>query len=215
MKRRFTRFIAAALLVTSFAVARADGPTLTDDGLEPLKLKNIDKAYRRPDAKLGSYDKIILKPIDVSFSKGWNPLDYGDKGLRAKDVEKLRGDLAKLAEQTFAKVLNEGGYATAPASDTGVLEVEVRIVDLFLNAPDVDHTANVKVYALSAGEMELVVTLRDSVSGTTLFRSIDHKRDPDAVRLEWANRVWNHVQLRHMLEGWAEQLKNALNSARG
>jgi hypothetical protein len=214
MQRRFAQIFAIVLLVTSTALAQAETPALTDDGLEPIKLKQIDKAYRRPGAKLGSYQTIILKPVEVAFSKGWNPRDYGDNGLRTKDVEKLRGDLAELAAATFTKTLNAGGYATASSAESGVLEVEVRIVDLFLNAPDVGHVANVRSYALSAGEMQLVVTLRDAVSGTTLFRSVDRKRDPDSYRLEWANRVWNHVQLKRMLEGWASQLKDALDSAK-
>jgi hypothetical protein len=101
---------------------------------------------------------------------------------------------------------------TEPAA--GVLEVKTDIVDLFLNAPDVDPMPMVHNYVMSVGDMRINAELRDAVTGTLLYRVSDHKRGEDYGRLEWANNVWNDAELDRMLTGWANQLKKALDSAR-
>jgi hypothetical protein len=208
--------LGTAALLASVALATAAGePTLTDDGLAPIKVRNVDKAYKRPGASLAGYDKILLKPVSVAFSKSWDSREFGTHGLSTKDVEKIRGGLATIADETFRKVLTKGGYTFVAAADAKVLEMEAQIVDLYVNAPDVRSTANVtRSYVMSAGEMRLVVTLRDAVTGTVLYRAIDKKRGTDTGRLEWSNSVFNRAEAEMALTGWAGQLKNALDAAR-
>jgi hypothetical protein len=208
--------LGAAALLASVALATAAGePALTDDGLAPIKVRNVDKAYKRPGASLAGYDKILLKPVNVAFSKSWDSREFGNYGLSAKDVEKIRSSLAQLAEETFRKSLTKGGYTFVTAADAKVLEMEAQIVDLYVNAPDVSSTANVnRSYVMSAGEMRLVLTLRDAVTGTVLYRAVDHKRGTDTGRLVWASSVFNRAEAELALTGWAGQLKNALDAAR-
>jgi hypothetical protein len=164
----------------SFAPLAAD-VVLTDDGLAPIRVKNIDKAYKRPGASLSGYHKILFKPVSVEFSKSWDPHDFGGTfGLKSADVENIRTSLAGLADETFRKRLAAGGYTVVT----------------------------------SAGEMRLMVTLRDSVTGTVLYRAVDKKRGIETGRLEWANRVWNQGEAEMALSGWAKQPKDALDAAR-
>jgi hypothetical protein len=210
---------AALLLLALAGIAGAahasDAPALTDDGLEPIKVRNIDKAYKRPDASLKGYERILIRPVTVAFSKSWDARNYGGPfGLKPGDVEELRSSLAKLANETFARVLARGGYPVAQSSGAGVLEVEAQIVDLFVNAPDVPTAGLERTYVLSFGEMRLLVTLRDSVTGTILYRASDFYRDAETGHLEWANRVWNNTQAKLALAQWARLLKKALDAAK-
>ncbi|MGC4027360.1 MAG: DUF3313 family protein [Steroidobacteraceae bacterium] len=207
--------IAAAALALFASIGLAAAAELTDDGLEPIHVRDIDKAYKRPGASLAGYDRVLLKPATVEFSKSWDPRDYGGPGgLKPQEVDKLRNDLAKLADDTFRRVLEKGGYGVVAKPDAGVLEVEPHIVDLYINAPDV-VTADIRHnYVLSMGEMRLNATLRDAVTGTVLYRTSDRKRDPETGRLEWANNVWNQAEAARMLAGWATQLKRALDAAK-
>jgi hypothetical protein len=200
-----------AVFATSAYSAEA---ALTDDGLAPVKVRNIDKAYKRPGASLSSYKQIILKPVTVEFSRGWNPRDYGTFGLKSADVEKLRSSLATIADETFRKTLTAGGYPVVAAPGETVLEVEAHLVDVIVNAPDVPTAGRTRTYVFSAGEMRVVATLRDSIAGTVLYRAIDRRRGPETGRLEWASSVWNRVEAERALAGWATQLKNALDAAR-
>lgn len=210
---RIPALAAVSLLLTFTGASLAAG--LTDDGLEPVKVQNIDKAYKRPGASLSGYDRILLKPVTVSFSKSWNPRDYGGPfGLSPKEVETLRAGLAQIADDTFRRVLEKGGYPIVASADAGVLEVEPQIVDAYINAPDVVRADNRHSYALSAGEMRLNATLRDAVTGTVLYRISDFRRGPETGRLEWASSVWNRAEAERALTLWATQLKHALDTAR-
>jgi Protein of unknown function (DUF3313) len=216
MKQHIARACAVTILASLFATAAlAADATLTDDGLQPIKVKNIDKAYKRPGASLAGYTSVIIRPVSVEFSKTWNPRDYGGPfGLKTADVEKIRNGLAKLANNTFSKTLTKGGYPVVSATGEHVLDVEAHIVDLFVNAPEVQTAVPTRTYVFSAGEMRLVVTLRDSVTGTILYRTIDKKRGTDDRQLVWANDVFNQAEAELALTGWARQLKDALDSAR-
>lgn len=120
-----------------------------------------------------------LVPVSVSFSKLWDPRDYGRFGLRPRDVEKIRGKVAALAQATFVKVLAEGGYRVVERADAGVLQVEPNIIDLYVNAPDVPDENRQQSYVLEAGEMTLALELRDAVTGTLLAEARDRQRGID------------------------------------
>lgn len=212
-----SRYLAIGLLAAVLAPGITIAAQLTDDGLEAIKVRDIDKAYKRPGASLASYDSILIKPVSVAFSKRWDPRDYGgtsSSGLRSDEVTKLRTDLAKLAEESFSRVLTRGGYKVVTEPGPGVLEVQADIVDLFLNAPEVNPLPMERRYAMSVGDMRINAELRDAVTGTLLYRVSDYKRGPESGRLEWANNNWNQIELERMLTGWANQLKKALDAAR-
>ncbi len=213
-RRVFATAVLGALAAWCTMAAVAADTVLTDEGLEAIKIKNVDSVHRRPGVNLGNYSKVLLRPVSVEFSKSWNPRDYGRFGLASRDVEKIRTSLAKLAEESFSKTLSKGGYPIVSEAGEGVLDVEVRIVDLIVNAPDVPSADRSRTYVMNAGEMRMIMTLRDSVAGTLLYRVIDRKRGRETGRLEWASTVWNRAEADLALTGWAAQLKAALDSAR-
>jgi len=205
---------AAAGLLMALPLLAADMPGAGDDGLVPVQVKNVDKAWKRPGASLKGYNGVMIRPVSVAFNKSWNPRDYGMFGLKSDEVERLRTELSKLASETFGRVLSKGGYTLATAPGENVLEVQADIVDLVINGVEPRSASNVHVYVTSAGEMRLLLTLRDSVTGTTLYRASDFKRGQEYDRLEWANSVFNRAEAERALEGWARQLKSALDGAR-
>lgn len=205
--------LALALCALAPAVAGA-GEAITEDGLVPIKVKHIDKAWKRPDASLAGYDRILLRPVSVAFAKHWNPRDYGRFGLKSDEVERIRTGLSKLAGDTFTRVLTRGGYQVVTTPGENVLEVEAQIVDLYVNGPEIHTGTNVRTYVLSAGEMRLLVTLRDAVTGTALYRASDFRRGAETGRLEWATDVFNASEAELALAGWARRLKDALDAAR-
>ena len=213
MNTRTTRSVAAALLMIPLILAAGEAP-VTDDGLVPVQVKNVDKAWKRPDASLKSYTAVLIRPFSVAFNKSWNPRTYGAFGLKSDEVERLRTELSKLASETFSRVLSKGGYSIATAPGENVLEVQADIVDLVINGVEPRSSSVVHVYVTNAGEMRLNLALRDSITGTTLYRASDFKRGQEYDRLEWANSVFNRAEAERALEGWARQLKSALDGAK-
>jgi hypothetical protein len=206
--------VATTALLLALPLVAADPPPTTEDGLVPIQVKNVDKAWKRPDASLKGYTGVLIKPVSVAFSKSWNPRDYGAFGLKSDEVEHLRTELSKIASSTFTRVLAKGGYSIATAPGENVLEVQADIVDLVINGIEPRSSSIVHVYVTSAGEMRLLLKLTDSVTGTTLYRASDFKRGQEYDRLEWANSVFNRVEAERALEGWARQLKAALDGAK-
>ena len=217
VSKSHSRLFAGALLVAALLVAgpaRAADAAPNDDGLVKVQVKNVDSVLRRPGVDWGSYTRVKIAPVQVSFSKSWNPRDYGSFGLRGSDVDRIRRDLANLTLQVFSKVLGEGGYAVVQEAGEGVLEVEPNIVNLYINAPDTMDAGRSRSYVLSAGEMTLALELRDSVTGTLLAEARDRKRGPEHSTLQVSNRVVNRQEAERALRVWAGQLKTALDSTR-
>jgi hypothetical protein len=204
-----------AIAMTIAAVGwAASPPQTTEDGLVLTPVKSVDVLYRRPGASLAGYTKVMLAPTGVSFSKSWNPRDYGTFGLSTQEVTRMRSELGKLADEVFAKVLTEGGYPVTTTPDEGVLQVTPAIIDLYVNAPETREPGRTRTFVLSAGSMRLTFELSDSVSGTVLFRGSDRKRDPDTRPLQWASGVYNRAKAQTALRGWATQLKQALDAGK-
>jgi hypothetical protein len=206
--------LSLALAMALLGVAIAAPPPTTHDGLVLTSAKGVDVLYRRPDATLAGYTKVMLSPTTVAFSKSWNPRNYGTFGLSVDDVNKMRTGLASLADSVFAKVLTDGGYPVVTTPDAGVLQVVPAIVDLYVNAPDADQPGRTRTYVLSAGSMRLTFELRDAVTGLVLFRGSDLKRDPEMRPLQWASGAYNRAKAETALRGWATQLKEALDAAK-
>jgi hypothetical protein len=200
----------AVLAALAGSVSAAEPPL--DAELIPVKAGSFDKAWQRPDANLSGYNGVLIRPVAVSFSKDWRARDYGPNGLKATEVERIRATHAEIAHDAFARVLSQGGYRVVDAPGAGVLEVQVEVADLYVNAPADDSDIFIRTYVRSFGDMRLLITLRDSVSGTTLFHSSDRKRGDETGRLEWANSVYNRSEAQRALADGARQLKKVLLS---
>lgn len=196
------------------AVQAAKPPQVTEDGLELTKVKGVDLLYRRPGASLSGYTKVMVDPVQVAFSKSWNPRDYGTYGLKTSDVDRIRTELGQLARDTFVKTLQAGGYPEATTPDEGVLRVTAQIVDLYVNAPDTMQAGRSRTFVANAGNMTLAIELRDAVTGTVLVRGFDRATATDTGRFQWSNSVMNRAEAERALGAWAKRLKEALDAAK-
>ena len=43
------------------------------DGLEPVQVKGISLAYKRPGTTLAGYQRVSIDPVEVRFHKDWKP----------------------------------------------------------------------------------------------------------------------------------------------
>jgi hypothetical protein len=71
-----------------------------------------------------------------------------------------------------------------------------------------------RTYVANAGQMMLVMELRDAVTGTLLARAADRKAASDSGSLRWSSSVFNRAEAESILEGWGKRLKQALDAAR-
>lgn len=204
----------AAGLVHAQQPAASGAANATEDGLEKIRVRNVDSVERRAGVDWAAYTAFLIQPVTVSFSRGWSARDYGRMGLSAADVGRMRSALAEIVTTEFAKALPQAGLKPATAAGEGVLAVQADIVDLVVNAPDTMASGRSRSYVMNAGEMRLVLELSDSVTGTVLARARDRKRGTDTGQLTWANSVYNRAEAERAVRGWAGQLTKSLEAAR-
>jgi hypothetical protein len=208
-------FIAAVLAVSATVNANADAdkPQLDDEGLAPVTIKGLDHVYARPGANLSHYQRVMLDPVEVSFSKNWKP-DRTGGPVTAVQKQSIKNGLAKLFREELKKQLQgSGGYPVVDTVGEDVLRIRAEIRDLYINAPSVPSSGPSRVYALSVGEMRLVAELRDSGTGALIARVVDYKKDPDAPWLHLTTQVDNVAAARRAIADWAQILRKQLDAA--
>ena len=189
----------------------------TEDGLQSVKISGLDVVYVRPGASLAGYDKFRLPPISVAFRKNWDR-DSSGVGIRsrvsAKDAQRIKDRLATLGREELVKELTAGGYTLSEQAGDDVLDLDTRIVDLDVTAPDVPTAGRQAIYAVSAGELTLVAELRDSVSGETIMRIYDHEEGGNSSLMRKITNIENEIQARQVVGGWALALHKILDAAK-
>lgn len=187
----------------------------TQDGLQKVTIKGIDVAFARPGASLAGYAKVLLLPPSVAFRRDWGRTPGSLTGrVRAEDAQKIKGRLAELITQELAREFSEGGYVLATEAADDVLEVEVRIIDLNIVAPDVPTVGRKDVYAVSPGEMTLIAELRDSASGESIMRVYDHESGESSLRMRRITRMDNVTEATRLAREWSKALRQQVDAAR-
>ncbi|HWM67180.1 MAG TPA: DUF3313 family protein [Steroidobacteraceae bacterium] len=212
-------FLTAALVMTGIAAAQSGDVSSTTpadgEGLVSVKVRGLDLVYARPGADLSRYTKIILDPVEVSFSKSWNP-DAAGMRVTAAEKQTIKEGLAKIVREELTKELARSGrYSLVEAADEDVLRVKAEVRDLIINAPDLPRAGRSRTYALSAGEMRLVAELRDAPTGAVIARVVDYKKDPQSAWMKLTTRVDNIAAARRAAADWAQIFRGQLDAAHG
>jgi hypothetical protein len=187
------------------------------EGLKRVKRPGLDQVYVREGVSLVQYKRVMLDPVEVSFDKNWNPRGSTGSRLDAADPMAIREGLAKLARDVFKRELErKGGYPLVEAPGEDVLRVRAQIVDLYINAPEVNTPGITHTYVVNAGEMTLVAELHDSQTNALIARVVDRQRGLERGTNEFqiANRVTNTAEADRILSTWANRLRTALDKAR-
>ena len=189
---------------------------MNDEGMELVKDSSLTTVYADPGADLSIYRRIWLEDTTVAFKKNWQrdqTRGYSFK-VRDSDMEKIKHDVATVFREVFTRELLDGGFELTEEAAEDVLIVKPAIVDLDINAPDIQHATRSMSFSESAGEMTLNLELFDSVSNDKIARATDRQRDFQRGYIEWRTSVSNRADARRMIRPWAKALTDALNEAR-
>jgi hypothetical protein len=188
----------------------------SEDGLARVAVKGLDAVYARPGAAIGDYTKIRLAPIEVSFRRDWGKGSVGATRIRVHpdDAQRIREELSALVREELLAQLAQGGYPLVDQPGDDVLELDARIVNLYIQAPELARHDSGRTYAVSAGEMSLVAELRDSTSGETAMRLYDRTEARETTRVHWISGAENRSEARRAAKDWARQLLGLLDQAK-
>ena len=184
----------------------------SEDGLQRREVRGLDLVYVRPGADLSAYRRIWLRPVQISFQREWARAQERATGsrVRPRDLQRVRDDLSAVVRAEVARELDNAGYRLAEGPGEDVLELEVRVTELFLNAADLPGADMVRSYTMSFGHMTLVADLRDSVTGDPVMRILDRAIGRDYGALRITTRVENAREVGNAAQGWARVLSRQL-----
>ena len=187
------------------------------DGLERRNVKGIDAAYVRLGVVFTVYRNVVIDPVEVAFDKDWKPnRDMRASGrLSADDLQEIKDEMASEFRRIFAEQLAAGGYdvVAKPLDDT--LRVSAGLADVYINAPDAMTAGRTRTYTMNAGQMTLVMELRDGPTGQLLARVVDRYVGTETGFAQLTSGVTNSAEFRRAVSAWAKRLVAALDKVSG
>ena len=193
---------------------------VTADGLHQVRTMQVAGAYVKPGAELGSYTSIRLDPVTISYKRpprerrsGARMNPSGDNWALT-DSEKER--VERLFQEAFERELSQSENFTLVEDDgPDVLRVSGHIVDLVVTAGP-EPSGRDRSFVREAGQLTLVLDVRDSESGEALARIADRRSvsASGGFRLQRNSVVNNQAELRRIFSRWARFLRNGLDNLR-
>lgn len=228
MKRMIIAFLIGGGLLASagsaIADSQADSPTTrkqaaaewSEDGLQRVKASGLDLVYVSPGATLAGYTKVKVSPVSVAFQRNWQRTLQTRAGerIRPEDLQEIRERLAAIVREEVVSELAKGGYQVVDTAGEDVLGINLRVVELYINAPDLPSTGRVRSYTMSFGGMTMIADLSDSASGSSVMRILDHSEGRDYGALRWTTQVGNTMEARNIANAWARALRRQLDAAK-
>jgi hypothetical protein len=135
--------------------------------------------------------------------------------VRPGDLQRIRERLAGIVREEVVRELEKGGYQVVDAAGEDVLAINLRVAELYINAPDLPTAGIVRNYTMSFGGMTMIAELNDSATGSTVMRILDHSQGRDYGVLRWTTQVENTREARNIANAWARALRRQLDLARG
>lgn len=211
MQRTLARGSARGLLILAASMLAVPALCAAEPALVEVKLPGIDYAARIADGFESTHTPVALAPVKVSFSRLWDPRSFGTFGLEAKEIDKIRNDLAALAEEIFVEAVRTAQLTTPTASDKKPRQLEIKIFDVYVNSPPRSGAEPLYSWVFDSGEMSIEVLLRDPETGETLAVLRDRQRDTGSGVLTLANEINQRAETRRVLKEWAKQTIRLLN----
>jgi hypothetical protein len=212
----FNKLIVSLLLATAatFAIAKADLPAVSHDGLHLMPDTKLRAVYMKPGADLSQFDKVKLLDAYVAFRKHWkrehNEDEPFDHRVSDRDMKEIRDRVQKAFAKEFTKVLTKGGHQVVTDGGDGVLILRPAIVNLDITAPDIMSPDMSQTFVASAGSMTLYLELYDGKTNAIIARIIDPEAADNMGIAEVANRVTNTADFDRVVRRWAELLNKHL-----
>ena len=205
--------IAGSLMLGSTSSA-AKAPD-TWDGLAKVKSKRLDVAYLLPGADFRGYTKVMLDPTELAFAKNWqrdyNSSTGGRISARISDRDMEEALVKGVAEsnEIFAEQWTKGGYQLVTQPGPDVLRIKTGVLNIRVNAPDVQSAGRTYSFSREAGEATFFVEARDSLSGALLGRAVDQRYAGEGGQA-WRTRGSNRDDFRQLVAEWGRDAVRGL-----
>jgi len=189
---------------------------LSFDGLSPVRNSAFQRAWINPEVDLSQYSKILLGEPDFEFRavretqstaaarRGSVSEFYISEQNRTKLIETVNDSFRKELEASQSFTLTD-----QPDPDTLILVGS--LLDI-VSSVQPESAGSAGLYLRSLGEATLVLELRDSLSGETLYRAADHKRIARQHGMIRVTPVTTWQEVGRWASRWAVRVREGLDS---
>jgi hypothetical protein len=207
------------LLVACLAPPGPPTPAQTGDynRMKRVHFPDIDSVYRKEDADLSAYAKVMVTAPTVALRQNWQPQeDPTLVGLGVPDLAMIRERVSQQFLRTLSTRLAENsGYAVVASSGPDVLHVKAAISDLYLSSSALQTAADGgEPYYMESSEITVAIELRDSTTGELLCLVTDHRASPNPRTVEVNQGAWSSPGLRDASDHWASFVRWFLDQTR-
>jgi Protein of unknown function (DUF3313) len=210
IRRRLPMFkfksMATVALVFTLGTALAEDAPTNWDGLVEVKPRKMEAAYVLPGADFRPYTKVMLDPVEVAFRKDWMQNMNRDTPLSNqvtdRDAQKILDAARSNFDDIFQEAFTKAGYQVVTTAAPDVLRIRTGLLNLYINAPDLNAPGRSRSYTANAGEATLFIEVRDSVSVALLGRVVDRRQTRD-TGMQMATGVSNQADFRMLFKQWA------------
>ena len=215
------RRVAIILFATIAAAQVGTGAASSDlDSMVRVRSKRFDEVYVRTGIDFRGYTRVMLDPTQVAFAGSWmsdmnsQPISLM-QSTTAEDADQIAERMGSRFKAVFATAFKSAGYEIAAAPGADVLQVSLRLIDLYINAPEtVTLSMPRTVYTLDAGQATLVLEFRDSATGVLLWRVVDRRTagDRGSFRSSFmvTTPVSNGLYFERLFDLWAQSSVKSL-----
>lgn len=189
--------------------ARGDRAAFAADwqaqGLQAVDVKGLDLLYLRPGAA-GSAGPLQVAPVEVELRENWQRANRSLERarLRPAEVQELKDQVAAIVADELRQAF---GAPPAGAIGASTPVLQVRVLDLYLNAPEMQAAVASKTYTNSFGDMVLVAELRAGPGGPLMLATWNHQPAREFVAPRLTTRVENSIEVRAAAHAWARLLR--------
>lgn len=189
----------------------------TFDGLVRIDNSRFANAWIDPDVDLSQYDKIMVGDAVFEF-RAVKKSTSQTITRRANESEfwisdKNKESLVEIVTEAFRNEMQKSKHFTAAdAADSDVLILVGGLHDIVSRVPP-DMVGRGDIYLSSVGEATLVIELKDSLSGETIYRAVDRRAaDRAGNQMMASNTVTTKSEVRRLAQRWATRLREGLDS---
>ena len=201
------------LVTVPFAATANDEEQPAEYTAEGLKLipntEGIDLVWVKPGTDLSQYKRFYLVEPYVAFKKNWmQDQNRGHPSLRVKasDMEDIKKEMAGLLTEIFTQELLGAGFTFSGVRAKDVMIIKAAILDLDVNAPDIQASGTSDTLTATAGSMKLYLEVYDSVNEEILVKAVDQASDRRSGHMQSQKKVANRAAAKRMMTPWAKAL---------
>ena len=188
---------------------------VTADGLHRIESVRVGAVYLKPGASFAEFDAILVDPVTVSYKSPpqratASNRSRGNFALSESQMDRLK----RIFQEAFEGELEKSeAFRLVTEPGPTALRVSGHIVDLVVDAPP--QRGGERNFILSAGEMTLILDVRDSLTREPLARVADRRAiqpaSGGAGRVYYSNPARNWGEVRNRMQRWAILLREGLD----